>query len=45
MSKPTDDGIERLKYLYSAENVTSNMITYDKFNFSLNVGDYQEPFA
>jgi hypothetical protein len=43
LNESTEEEIDRLKYLYSAENVTSNVIEYKNFNFSLNIGDYQKP--
>lgn len=36
-------GVERLKGLYYQENMTSNKVTYEGFDFSLNSGDYLEP--
>lgn len=38
-----DDGVKQLKETYYKENSTDEMIHYDKFNFSLNKGDYQKP--
>ena len=37
--------VEDLKKLYYEENVTSNVIDYKKFNFSLNGGDYLKPIC
>jgi len=43
--KPTDEGIKELKNLYYKENMTDEMIYYDKFYFSLNNGDYEKPLV
>lgn len=43
LEKPKEEGIKKLKDAYFKENMTSNMITYDTFYFSLNDGDYQKP--
>ena len=43
LEKPNNEGIKILKKIYFDENMSSNMITYDKFYFSLNDGDYQKP--
>ena len=37
------DGIKRLKEFYFRENMSEEVIDYDKFYFSLNNGDYQKP--
>ena len=44
MVSPDEDGINRLKKLYYIENMTSDMIKYEGFNFSLNNGDYLKPY-
>ena len=44
MVSPDEDGINRLKKLYYIENMTSDMIKYEGFNFSLNNGDYVKPY-
>jgi hypothetical protein len=40
---PTQEGINELKKLYRDENITTNVIDYPRFDFSLNDGDYQAP--
>lgn len=45
MEQPDHEGIQRLKGLYYKENVTDELINYDKFYFSLNSGDYLEPIV
>lgn len=41
--EPIGTEITRLKDLYYNENVYSNMVEYNGFNFSLNKGDYTKP--
>lgn len=41
--EPYDEGVKRLKDLYYEENMTSNKVIYDGFDFSLNKGDYMKP--
>lgn len=43
LEEQTDEGVKRLKKQYVLENTTDNSIVYDKFNFSLNRGDYTKP--
>lgn len=43
--EPDEDGIKNLKELYRQENLTDQLITYGKFDFSLNKGDYQRPIV
>lgn len=44
LEEPTKDGIEELKKMYMIENKTIEMVDYeDKFNFSMNKGDYMQP--
>lgn len=43
MCEPDPEGVSELKTLYWKENVLADKITYSKFNFSLNSGDYLEP--
>jgi hypothetical protein len=43
LEKPTDEEVARLKDLYFKENTTDELIEYDGFNFSLNLGDYFQP--
>lgn len=43
LEQPDVEGIKKLKQLYLQENVTSDIIHYGKFNFSLNNGDYLRP--
>lgn len=45
LTEPTKDGIERLKALYRDENITTKLVEYKGFNFSLNEGDYIEPYV
>lgn len=40
---PDTIGVNKLKDLYYKENTTDELITYDKFYFSLNKGDYERP--
>lgn len=40
---PTNDKVKKLKDMYFKENITSEFITYDNINFSLNQGDYMKP--
>lgn len=44
LETPNNEGIVKLKKLYFDENMTCNIINYDKFYFSLNDGDYQKPY-
>jgi hypothetical protein len=39
-----DYGFKKLKNMYYDENMTCDKINYDRFNFSLNDGDYLEPY-
>jgi hypothetical protein len=41
----TDDGVHDLKKKYLEENITDNFIDYGKIYFSMNQGDYIEPFV
>jgi hypothetical protein len=43
LEEPNVDGRKELKDLYFKENVTDNIIHYNKFYFSLNKGDYEQP--
>ncbi len=43
LEEATIEGVEVLKNVYVDENITDEIITYDKFNFSLNSGDYIKP--
>lgn len=45
LEKPTEEGIEKLKEFYYKENMTEELITYDKFYFSLNDGNYSKPIV
>ena len=38
-----DEGVKKLKEVYFKENVSDELITYDKFHFSMNNGDYLKP--
>jgi hypothetical protein len=40
---PKEEDIIKLKEFYLKENMTSDVIVYDEFNFSLNNGDYLMP--
>lgn len=44
MIEPDIEGVQKLKDLYYKENVTSEKIIYEGFNFSLNKGDYSKPY-
>ncbi len=37
------DGVKKLKDFYYRENTTTDVMNYDKFYFSLNLGDYKCP--
>lgn len=41
--EPDTEGVNELKNLYYKENMTSEKVIYDNFNFSLNSGDYKKP--
>ena len=43
LEKPTEDDIKKLKELYACENLTDNVVEYNKIYFSLNDGDYIKP--
>lgn len=44
LQPPTPDGVEELRKLYVDENRTDAPIDYgDRFDFSMNVGDYEAP--
>lgn len=44
LGPPTTDGMDELRRLYAEENRTSSFIDYgDKFDFSMNTGDYVAP--
>ena len=43
LEHPTEKEIIKLKKLYAMENIKDDVITYDKFNISLNSGDYISP--
>ena len=43
LEDPNTEGIKELKDLYFKENITNDTIHYNKFNFSLNNGDYKKP--
>jgi len=43
MEEPDEEGVKKLKELYFKENVSSELIYYDKFRFSMNSGDYKKP--
>lgn len=43
LEKPNVNGKKELKDLYFKENVTDEVINYNKFYFSLNDGDYEKP--
>jgi hypothetical protein len=43
LEEPDYEGIQKLKNLYYKENMTSEKIVYEEFNFSLNKGDYTKP--
>lgn len=45
LEEPTEEGIARLKELYYKENSTTQLVTYDQINFSLNKGDYSQPLV
>lgn len=45
LEEPNVKDIKKLKDLYFKENTTSDIIHYDKFNFSLNSGDYVKPIV
>lgn len=42
--EPTIDSVTKLKNLYYKENMFHDVVYYDETNFSLNSGDYLEPF-
>jgi hypothetical protein len=44
LREPDVEGVNKLKNLYFKENMTSEKIVYEGFNFSLNRGDYQKPY-
>jgi hypothetical protein len=43
LTEPDEEGVKRLKELYYKQNMTSERIVYEGFNFSLNNGDYLKP--
>jgi hypothetical protein len=44
LEQPTEEGLKKLKEFYRQENKTIDPVDYsDKFNFSMNTGDYKEP--
>lgn len=43
LEPPTRDEVKLLKTLYYKENVTTELVEYEGFNFSLNEGDYVRP--
>jgi hypothetical protein len=46
LEEPTKDGLAELKDLYYKENSTIEMVDYeDKFFFSMNRGDYEQPIV
>jgi len=46
LKEPTPEGVEELKQMYLLENKTSDHVDYgDRFDFSLNRGDYMEPIV
>lgn len=45
LEKQTYKGVLELKELYRRENMTTEVVNYDHFNFSLNQGDYTKPIV
>ncbi|WP_218021053.1 hypothetical protein [Nocardia crassostreae] len=46
LAPPTPEGMDELRKLYAEENRTSSFVDYgDRFNFSMNTGDYLAPRA
>ena len=45
MEEPDEEGVKLLKDIYFKENVSDELIFYDKFRFSMNSGDYKKPFV
>ncbi len=43
LEEPTSEGIKKLKLTYVKENISDELINYEKINFSLNQGDYTKP--
>lgn len=43
LEEADDEGVKKLKEVYFKENVSDELITYDKFHFSMNNGDYLKP--
>lgn len=43
--EPDEVDVKELRDTYFKENTTTDMITYDKFYFSLNEGDYEKPLV
>jgi hypothetical protein len=43
LEEADDEGVKKLKEVYFKENVSDELITYDKFHFSMNNGDYLQP--
>jgi len=45
LEEPTEEEVIRLKGLYYKENITTEMVEYTGFKFSLNSGDYKKPIT
>lgn len=43
LQPPTAEGVSKLKEQYRIENISTDLVNYDFFNFSLNEGDYLPP--
>jgi len=43
LTESFEEEIDKLKGTYYEENITSNIVNYEEFNFSLNKGDYTKP--
>jgi hypothetical protein len=43
--EPDQVDVKELRDIYFKENTTTDVITYDKFYFSLNEGDYEKPLV
>ncbi len=45
LEEPDEQGVHKLKSLYYKENMTEELVNYNKFYFSLNSGDYLKPIV
>ncbi len=43
LQQPVKEYVRQLKNIYFRENISDQLITYPRFNFSLNQGDYLKP--